>query len=157
MNFAAAFLLRPFAFWMAAGVAVIIYGGLGWAVIALWRHGYSLPAGAVAVVMVFTAWKYLGILNQEIESAESFECEGLLWVMRIPGLPGRGLYMMINLGSGALVCVSIAVPAHLAGISYLIGAPIGLGLGVAAISHRLRNHPIARQFTVTGLPRPGFR
>ena len=153
MNFVTAFLLRPYAFWMAAGVAVIIYGGLGWAVVALWRHGHSLSAGAVILLILLTSWKYLGILNQEIESAESFECEGLLWVMRIPGIAGRGLYLMTNLGAGALVFASIAVPTHLAGMPYLIGAPVGLGLGIAAISHRLRHHPIARRFTLSGLAR----
>jgi hypothetical protein len=153
MKFVVAFLLRPYAFWMAAGVAVIIYGGLGWAAYALWRHGHSLPAGAIVAVIVLTGWKYLRILNQEIESAESFECEGVLWVLRIPGLAGRGLYLLTNLGTGALVCASIALPAHLAGLPYLLGAPIGLGLGVAAINHRLRHHPIAQQFSLTGLPR----
>ncbi len=152
MNFVTAFVLRPYAFWLAAGVAVIIYGGLGWAIVALWHHGYRWPVGGIALLVVASAWKYLGILNEEIESAETFECEALLWVMRFPGLPGRFLYLLTHLGAGTLVCASVAVPAHLLGLPYFIGVPIGLGLGVAAIRHRLHHHPIARQFTLTGMP-----
>lgn len=153
MGFVTAFLLRPYAFWLAAGVAVLIYGGLAWVMVNLWHHGYRWPVAGIALLVLASAWKYLGILNQEIESAESFECEAVLWVMRIPGLPGRGLYLLTHLGAGALVCLGIAVPAHLIGVPYLVGLPIGLGLGVAAIRHRLHHHPIARQFTMTGVRR----
>lgn len=155
MGFVTAFVLRPYAFWLAAGVAVAIYGALGWIATALWHRGDHWAAGGVALLILATAWKYVALLNQEIETAEGLECEGLLWVMRIPGLPGRGIYLLSHLGAGLLTAAAVAVPAHLVGVPAAIYLPIGLGLAAIAIRHRLANHPIARRFTPTGLPRDG--
>lgn len=156
MIFVTAFFLRPYAFWLAAGVATIIYGGCGWLLWFLWHRPYAWApwaAGALAVLIAFSAWKYLRILNQEIESAESLECEALLWVMRIPGLGGRGLYAASHLGAGILVFVGLAAPAHFVGAPDLVSLPIAFGFAVWAIAFRLRHHPIASKHTVTGLVR----
>ncbi len=99
------------------------------------------------------AWKYVRILNQEIATAEGLECEGLLWVMRIPGLAGRALYTLSHLGAGVLVFLGIAVPSHLLRAPDLVTFPAAFALGAWAIAYRLRHHPIASKYSVTGIAR----
>ena len=153
MIFLSAFFLRPYAFWIASGVAAVIYGAVGSVAWELWQHGYKWPAGVIALLALATFWKYAQVLNQEIGTAEELECEALHWILRVPGLPGRALYTFSNLGAGLLVGLSIAVPARLLDISFDASVLPGLILGGWAIRYRLRHHPVAGELTITGIRR----
>ena len=153
MTFLSAFFLRPYAFWLASGVAAVIYGAAGWVAWELWQHGYRWPAGVIALLALATFWKYAQVLNQEIGAAEELECEALHWILRVPGLPGRALYTFSNLGAGLLVGLAIAVPARFLGVSLVASGLPALILGGWAIGYRLRHHPLARELTITGIRR----
>jgi len=153
MIFLTAFFLRPYAFWLAGAVAAIIYGSVGMLLWHVWSKGYHWAVGIAAVLVLATAWKYAQILNQEIATAETLECDALLWILRVPGIAGRALYTASNLGAGALVFLGIELPTKLLGASPLLSLPPALALGVWAIVYRLRHHPMAQQFTFTGIRR----